>query len=262
MLRNRRQSAANNVESGTSSRNKELLLQKEVELRGSDNEALHHRKEPLSLFAVDEDAPRRLLEQLKAPRSTPPTKHAAAPPSSSGDGPPVGLVYEPEPDDCLSLESGSVSGENPHPASSTVAAAEGHASLRHKSRRWRTRFQPRPVVSQNTIFAWGVVLFVLACVWPPLVLLVAYILSRFIPYAYRTNDDAATRRKIFRDFVRNGEHPERFQRLFHGDDDKRDHNTATAIHREESYWVNDRYVYCSGGQLLPPSTGLPASTTH
>jgi hypothetical protein len=92
-------------------------------------------------------------------------------------------------------------------------------------------FEPPPVISRHVILISGLVLFGLALLWPPLILLLAYLLSKLVPFSFRVNDDAATRRQLFQRFGQQEDLPERFR------------NVPETIRLEESYWVNARYVY-------------------
>jgi hypothetical protein len=85
-------------------------------------------------------------------------------------------------------------------------------------------YEPIPVVKQSTILAIGFGLFALAYVWPPLILVVAYIVSLLVPYSFRTNDDSTSRRILFHDFRSKGA-----WRLPYKD-----------VVVKESYWVNQR----------------------
>jgi len=70
------------------------------------------------------------------------------------------------------------------------------------TRRWSEPYEPPPIVTQSTVLAFGFFLFALASLWPPLILLVTYLLSKLVPYSFRINDDASTRRQLYREYVR------------------------------------------------------------
>lgn len=93
---------------------------------------------------------------------------------------------------------------------------------------WSGPYEPTPVISQSTILLLGAILFVIASYWPPLLLLVAYVVSKIIPYSFRSNDDAVTRRTLFAEFTRQEDLPESFK------------SVPKSIQLEESYWVNNR----------------------
>jgi hypothetical protein len=104
----------------------------------------------------------------------------------------------------------------------------------------------KPCIGPNTIISIGFILYLCAIIWPPLLLLLTYILSKLIPYCFLKNDDAVTRRTLWRTMefkAREGIamdatkqnydylHRERFKILF---PDK------NLINLEEKYWVNER----------------------
>lgn len=105
---------------------------------------------------------------------------------------------------------------------------------------WSIAYEPAPLIEQRTVLTWGFACFVLAMMWPPLILFFAYIASKIIPYSYRTNDDPVNRRKLFADFVRQGHDlPPQFTSL------------PEDIELQDSYWTNER------GMLLHTITMLP-----
>ena len=99
------------------------------------------------------------------------------------------------------------------------------------SHKWAGPYDPAPVVDQSTILLAGFILFALAWIWPPLILLVAYIASKLIPYSFRVNDDPANRRRLFAEFAREDDLPDAF---------KHPPENLTVQH---GYWTNRRYVF-------------------
>lgn len=102
----------------------------------------------------------------------------------------------------------------------------------------------KPSIGPNSIIAIGFTLYLCAIIWPPLLLLLTYILSKLIPYCFLKNDDAVTRRKLWRTMefqAREGQRldgtknnylqRERFKILF---------PDTKLINLEENYWVNER----------------------
>jgi hypothetical protein len=87
---------------------------------------------------------------------------------------------------------------------------------------------PPPLVSQTSVLLVGFFIFILATVYPPLILLLAYMASKLIPYSFRVNDDAASRRRLFAEFTKQDDLPDEFKQL------------PSHILLEESYWVNSR----------------------
>lgn len=96
---------------------------------------------------------------------------------------------------------------------------------------------PRPRVDRATVFTIGVLLFVLALIWPPLLLIVTAVLSITIPYALRENDDGESRRRLWNEFLKRGDLPVELR--------------CDDVDLEETYWVNDR------GMALLTSTMTP-----
>ncbi len=90
-----------------------------------------------------------------------------------------------------------------------------------------------PIASPSQILLVGLVLFVLTR-GSPTVLAIAYALSRFVPYAFRINDDGETRRKLWNEFVEKGRKgADGFPILPRG-------MRCEEVHLEENYWVNER----------------------
>lgn len=109
-------------------------------------------------------------------------------------------------------------------------AASVDSSCIHR-RRFNKVYECPPVVNRSTILAAGLFIFGLAMIWPPLILLFAYIASKLIPYTFRENDDAAMRRELYSQFVQDEDHlPDKFVQRFQ------------TVNIEESYWTNERYV--------------------
>jgi hypothetical protein len=101
-------------------------------------------------------------------------------------------------------------------------------NTRITTRDWTTPYVPPPMVQQSTIMVFG-----LAMIWPPLILLLTYLAAKLIPYSFRENDDPAVRRELFHQFSQEADHlPDRFK------------NIHRYVDCEESYWKNERYVCC------------------
>jgi hypothetical protein len=94
--------------------------------------------------------------------------------------------------------------------------------------RWKEPYEPAPLVSRSTILLLGFGLYGLAIIWAPLILVMAFFASMFIPYCFRENDNAETRRKLFAEFSKEPDLPLDFRR------------TPEDILLEESFWVNQR----------------------
>lgn len=95
---------------------------------------------------------------------------------------------------------------------------------------------PKPSIERKTVMMVGFAVFVLAMIWPPLILLVTYMASILLPYSFRINDDAVMRRQLLDKF------------------EKQD--TISASMREipdnisltNGYWTNSRYVKSINGK--------------
>lgn len=110
-------------------------------------------------------------------------------------------------------------------------AVESLGDSSQKARDFSTPYVPPPMVRQSTIMGFGIFVFLLGMIWPPLILLIAYICSKLVPYSFRENDDPTTRRELFHQFSQDDTLPDRFK------------NIETYVQFEESYWVNERYVW-------------------
>lgn len=89
---------------------------------------------------------------------------------------------------------------------------------------------PTPSVDRFTIAMAGIALFILATIWPPLILLVTYLASILIPYSFRINDNATTRRQLIDKFEKEDDLSASMREI---PDD---------VQLKSSYWINSRYV--------------------
>jgi acylglycerol lipase len=64
-------------------------------------------------------------------------------------------------------------------------------------------FKAPPMISKGIIVGFGLLLFVLAMIWPPLILLVTFVASVVIPYSYCVNDNGDNRRMLMQHFNEN-----------------------------------------------------------
>lgn len=101
-------------------------------------------------------------------------------------------------------------------------------------------FDPPAIMHKWTVVSIGIGLFSLALFWPPLILVVTYVCSQIIPYAFRKNDDPTWRRKEWKKFIQRPDLPEQWK------------NQPNDIVYEESYWSNER------GMCLLTYTMVPA----
>lgn len=109
-----------------------------------------------------------------------------------------------------------------------LVALDSFAVPNTTSSKWRDEYVPPPIINQSTILLVGLFLFLLATLWPPLIILVAYVASKLVPYSFRENDDATQRRILFAEFSKQEDLPEAFKTV------------PNHIKLEESYWVNQR----------------------
>lgn len=103
---------------------------------------------------------------------------------------------------------------------------------------------PPARISQGRILMIGSLIFLLALVWPPLILLVTFILSQLIPYSFRVNDDGESRRKFHRELERRKDAPKEWL------------NNPDDIVMKERYWVNER------GMCLLTTTMEPVNSSE
>ena len=85
---------------------------------------------------------------------------------------------------------------------------------------------PRPRITSSTILSIGVISTALAFSSPYLLLIVTAILSVTIPYAFRENDDGESRRRLWVQFAKRPDLPEKLK--------------CKDVDLEEKYWTNNR----------------------
>jgi len=109
---------------------------------------------------------------------------------------------------------------------------------------------PKPLIERSTVFMVGFVIFVLAIIWPPLILLVTYMASILMPYSFRVNDSAVARRKLLDKFEKE--------------------DTISASMREipdnvnivNGYWTNSRGSLMYYTILTPKTQPIKAVVCH
>jgi hypothetical protein len=106
---------------------------------------------------------------------------------------------------------------------------------------WDRPYDCPPKLHHHVIWMLGLFVFVLALLWPPLILLWTYLASKLIPYTIRENDDAARRRELYSQFV-NPEINAHYEEL-----PEKFRNIHQYVDLEESYWTNERYVSATNG---------------
>eukprot|EP00934_Nitzschia_sp_Nitz4_P004289 Nitzschia sp. Nitz4//scaffold364_size14896//10634//11938//NITZ4_008911-RA/size14896-augustus-gene-0.2-mRNA-1//-1//CDS//3329549279//4279//frame0 len=87
---------------------------------------------------------------------------------------------------------------------------------------------PPGIVSERTVAVAGILLFVLAQIWPPLILVATYLAATMVPYLFRINDDATTRRQMLHIFEKEDRESDCLREI---PDD---------VQRETGFWLNER----------------------
>ncbi|GMI11938.1 hypothetical protein TrVE_jg12545 [Triparma verrucosa] len=99
-------------------------------------------------------------------------------------------------------------------------------------------------ISSTTVCLWGVFLYVVAQIYPPLILVVAFVASKFTSAVYKSNDSGENRRKAWTKMISDPSTcPDWFE-------------TPSDISYEESYWVNSRGM-CLMSYIMKPAMKKP-----
>ncbi|KAG7355862.1 acylglycerol lipase [Nitzschia inconspicua] len=109
-------------------------------------------------------------------------------------------------------------------------------------------FDPPPLISSSAILGTGFFLFVLAMIWPPLVLLVGFVASLVVPYSYRVNDDGPSRRLMMQQFLEND--PIAIKRSNAFPEDK--------VRLVSSFWKNPRGLLLHSIVMIPKDQPVKA----
>ena len=96
---------------------------------------------------------------------------------------------------------------------------------------------PRPRITGLSILAIGLAIFALSLIWRPLLVVVAAALAVVVPYSFRENDCAESRRRQWSEFLSRTDLPDLLR--------------CPDVEIEEGYWTNDR------GMALMTSTMTP-----
>lgn len=91
-------------------------------------------------------------------------------------------------------------------------------------------YMPPPLVAKSTIWAVGLILFLAAMIWPPLLLVLTYTAALIIPYSFRINDDATTRRHLIQKFEKEDKASAHVREI------------PADVRLKTKYWTNPRYV--------------------
>lgn len=100
-----------------------------------------------------------------------------------------------------------------------------------------------PVLSSSSIIISGVIVYIIAYIYPPLIILVAYLISQILPYLFHANnDDATARRKYWKTFAEGPCVPEEWKDI------------PNRVKLKEEYWINARGM-CLMTSIMTPKTG-------
>ncbi|KAL3800223.1 hypothetical protein ACHAW5_009230 [Stephanodiscus triporus] len=103
-------------------------------------------------------------------------------------------------------------------------------------------FPVRPRVDGFTILSFGILAYALSLIWPPLLLVVSCALAMIVPYSFRENDDAESRRRMWTEFMKNRRDDDGLllpDGLLGRDDHDYD-DADDGIDVTEGYWTNRR----------------------
>jgi hypothetical protein len=113
------------------------------------------------------------------------------------------------------------------PKDSTMKEAPSSASTEEFISREDT-YVADPLVGPSEILIAGFVLFGLALVWPPLILVGAYLISKLVPYCYRVTDDSSKRRQLLTKFEKEDQVSAHLRII------------PSDVNIEQKYWINSR----------------------
>ena len=101
----------------------------------------------------------------------------------------------------------------------------------------QSRPDQEPPLSSSTILLSGITLYAIAYTKPEVLLLLSILFAKFIPYAYRVNDEATERRKLWKEFDSGENRPQDWKNVTFN-------NTPESFGvMKEEYWVNKRLVF-------------------
>jgi hypothetical protein len=202
------------------------FLDKEIEIvldtlsiqrNGTSSSSLVNRRKKKSLKDIYIDERKREEERLKTKQS-------------SLSLPPVTPIVDQH--DSCSIDSDGVGG-----ISSSVSSKSKH-------RIWgsNTVFIPQPLIESSVILYVGCILFVLAYIWPPLIILAFIIIHKFLSHCFRENDFGIQRRQLFQQFITNAYDtlPISYKSLI---DENGNNHPNSHVRIEHGYWKNARYVF-------------------
>ena len=110
-------------------------------------------------------------------------------------------------------------------------------------RRW-TMASPglRPTISPALIGTIGLIAFIAAFLWPPILLIVSILLALIAPTLFFENDSSEGRRRLYKLFLKHGDLPEAMK--------------CSDVDLEEDYWTNSRGMLLATS-IMRPKEGTP-----
>jgi hypothetical protein len=108
----------------------------------------------------------------------------------------------------------------------------------------RDREALKPFIGSTTVLSVGFVLYLGAILWPPILIVLTYILSKLLPYCFLWNDDAVRRRKLWRIMEIQAKREEDGTNTTYTNFNKERRKNLfpdpKQVTLEEKYWVNER----------------------
>jgi len=111
-------------------------------------------------------------------------------------------------------------------------------------------YEPVPLVSTELVFGCGLFLFVVAMIWPPLILVVTFLAWKVISYCFRTNDEATSRRMLLEEFSKTDKDSASLREI------------PSDVTVTEGYWTNARGMLLHTTTLLPKDQPVKAILCH
>lgn len=173
--------------------------------------------------------------------------------------PPVTTINDD--DELLDIDDSQVDNlrsMTPFQSSSEVTADLDQSSL------WSVVYVPKPIVDQSSILLMGCFWFIIARIWTPILLVIFILGSYIIPYCFRENDMASSRRQLFQQFLdfhtnstsgmKEKQHESLTKELTVPEEYIRLRSSLSSIQLEQSYWTNSRGMLLNTIIMTPPSS--------
>ena len=87
---------------------------------------------------------------------------------------------------------------------------------------------PRPSITSTLVISIGFGTFIIASIWPPILLVAATFLAAVVPQLFYQRDDGESRRRLYREFLKRDDLPEALK--------------CSDVDLDEKYWVNSRWA--------------------